>query len=171
MNFLKHSNKRLNNVVVFFKYPAIYSTISYIFITLLAVRIMANQIKDFNWQSELNARPDLPNRHYDPFFTNMKKPEGDINTYKCVQIQNEAFEANKGMPFDKTDTLSQDDIVRKQYELLPYPSVTNEEIEELQKHYNGHDRHLPYITYPINELDVVNHFLYKGRNNFMYIKI
>lgn len=168
MILYKHSNERLKNFVDFFKYPIISINIFHILITLLAAFTMPNQINNLDWQSELNARLDFPNRHYNPFLNNVDTPKDDINSYKCVKIQNETSEENQGILFEKTDTLSQDDVVRKQYELLPYPAVTSEEIEELQKHYNGPDRHLPYITYPTNELDVVNHFLYKGRNDFMY---
>ena len=35
------------------------------------------------------------------------------------------------------DTLTNEDIVQKQYSLLPYPTVTPEELEEEKSHYNG----------------------------------
>jgi hypothetical protein len=35
------------------------------------------------------------------------------------------------------DTLTNDDIVREQYSLLPYPPVTKEALELEKTHYNG----------------------------------
>jgi hypothetical protein len=35
------------------------------------------------------------------------------------------------------DTLTNDDIVTKQYTLLPYPPVTTKQLEEESSHYNS----------------------------------
>ena len=65
------------------------------------------------------------------------------------------------------DTLTQDDIVRHQYELLPYPPVTKESIEAIRKHYYNEDKRKdPLSRVPGSDLETINHYLFKGRNDF-----
>ena len=66
-----------------------------------------------------------------------------------------------------SDTLTQDDIVMKQYALLPYPAVSQQEIMKVKQHYNSVNRHIPYHTTPSQTLESLNHFLYKGKNGYM----
>ena len=68
------------------------------------------------------------------------------------------------------DTLTQDDIVRNQYSLLPYPAVSNNDILRLRNHYSSKDRDSPLFTAPSESLELLNHFLYRGRNNFRSVK-
>ena len=69
--------------------------------------------------------------------------------------------------FHDGDTLTQNDIVRRQYELLPYPTVTKESIEALKKHYYNEDtRDDPLSRVPGSDLETINHYLFKGRNDF-----
>ena len=65
-----------------------------------------------------------------------------------------------------TDTLSQTDAVTKQYLSLPYPSVSEEQLQEEQTHYTGPNRNIPHVTYTTLSLEYLNHFLYQGRNDF-----
>ena len=69
--------------------------------------------------------------------------------------------------FQNGDTLTQNDIVRDQYELLPYPPVTKESIEAIRKHYYNKDKRKdPLSRVPGSDLETINHYLFKGRNNF-----
>ena len=69
--------------------------------------------------------------------------------------------------FQNGDTLTQNDIVRHQYELLPYPPVTKESIEQIRKHYhNENKRKDPLSRVPGSDLETINHYLFKGRNDF-----
>ena len=120
------------------------------------------QTKHFFTQLKLNSKFNSSDKYYCHF--------DDCNVFccTCTQLQNKRPRKNEGILNEKSDTLSPSDIVRKQYALLPYPAVTREEIDESKRHYKGTNRNVPYMIAPHNELDVVNHFLYKGRNNFMY---
>ena len=69
--------------------------------------------------------------------------------------------------FQNGDTLTQNDIVRHQYELLPYPPVTKESIEQIRKHYYNEDKRKdPLSRVPGSDLETINHYLFKGRNDF-----
>ena len=68
------------------------------------------------------------------------------------------------------DTLTQSDIVRSQYTSLPYPLVTNQQLQD-EKMYYENTYKIQKIPYKINygiTLEAINHFLYKGRNSFRY---
>ena len=165
--FHNHRKKRHVNIMHFYIYLVIYSLISYIFITFLITHTMANEINDFNWKLELDTRFEAFNQNNFHFDNQPNVSARNIHTHTCSELQNRNSEAYEEKLFDNFDTLSQDDIVRKQYALLPYPAVSRQDIERLRRHYNGNNRHVPGVVAPHNELDVVNHFLYKGRNEFM----
>ena len=170
MMFHNHRKKRQVHCMYFSMYSVIRSFISYIFITFLVTHTMAHEINDFNWKLELNTRFEAFNQNNDPFEIQTNGSERNVHNYECSELGNRNSEANEENLFDDLDTLSQDDIVRKQYALLPYPAVSRQDIEGLRRHYNGNNRHVPFVVAPHNELDVVNHFVYKGRNDFMYVK-
>ena len=69
-------------------------------------------------------------------------------------------------PTTYSDTLSQTDAVTRQYLSLPYPSVSEEQLQAEQTHYMGPDRNMPHVTYTTLSLEYLNHFLYQGRNDF-----
>ena len=162
--------KRHVDCMYFSMYSVIHSFISYILITFLVKHTMSNETNDFNWKLELDTRFEAFDQNNYHFDNKTYGPERNIHTHTCSEIQNRNSEANEEKLFDDMDTLSQDDIVRKQYALLPYPAVSRQDIEGLRRHYNSNNRDVPFVVAPHNELDVVNHFLYKGRNNFMYVK-
>lgn len=73
------------------------------------------------------------------------------------------------------DTLTQDDIVRNQYLTLPYPAITPEELKVEKKYYDkkessvtayGELRTAPFRVSPGLTLEAINHFLFRGKNNF-----
>ena len=165
--FHNHRKKRHFDIMHFSMYSVIHSFISYICITFLITHTMSNKINDFNWKLELDTRFEAFNLNNYHFDNQTNRSERNIPTHACSELQNRNSEAYEEKLFDNFDTLSQDDIVRKQYALLPYPAVSRQDIERLRRHYNGNNRHVPGVVAPHNELDVVNHFLYKGRNEFM----
>ena len=69
-------------------------------------------------------------------------------------------------PDTYSDTLSTSDAVTRQYLSLPYPSVSEEQLQEEQNHYMGPDRNMPHVTYTTLSLEYLNHFLYQGTNDF-----
>lgn len=73
------------------------------------------------------------------------------------------FDSNTNSHFD---TLTQDDIVKQQYALLPYPAVKPGEFERVRWHYKSDRKDVPIMIAPPVTLENINHFLYQGRNNF-----
>ena len=69
---------------------------------------MSNEINDFNWN--WNLIQDLKQ----PFDNKTKGSARNIHNHECSDLQNRNSEANEEKLFDNLDTLSQDDIVRKQ---------------------------------------------------------
>ena len=66
--------------------------------------------------------------------------------------------------FEKYDILSADDIVRDQYNAMPYPPVTDEELLRDQNHYAEHES-IFELSYS-SALEALNHYLYQGNRNF-----
>ena len=64
------------------------------------------------------------------------------------------------------DTLTQDDKVRNQYLSLPYPSVSKRELTAEWQYYKNRQNTTPYNEFYAFTLESLNHYLYKGENNF-----
>ena len=64
------------------------------------------------------------------------------------------------------DTLSQDDVVKQQYAMLPYPEVKPGEFEIIRRHYGSDNKNIPMLIAPAVTLENINHFLFRGRNDF-----
>ena len=119
------------------------------------------------------------NIHYLQLDSSMKssKPflaESTLNDYICTSrlIPSSSVDArNKHSSFSESgDSTTQSDIVRNQYESLPYPKVTKERIELLRKHYDDKDkRNDPFARVLGSDLETINYYLFKGRNNFRYV--
>ena len=69
-------------------------------------------------------------------------------------------------PDTYSDTLSTSDSVTRQYLSLPYPSVSEEQLQAEKNHYLGPNRNDPHTTYTSLSLEYLNHFLYEGKNDF-----
>ena len=63
------------------------------------------------------------------------------------------------------DTLAETDLVTKQYENLPYPLVTKNELL-LEEEWYKNDKETLRITSKSNTLPKSNHYLHKGNENF-----
>ena len=115
-----------------------------------------------------------------PLDSNMK-PSNDV--WKNSKQNDHFCNINIGIPTNNAkirkehskfcqngDTITQNDIVRSQYELLPYPTVTKERIEALRKHYGDKDKKdNPFARVPGSDLETINHYLFKGANDFRYV--
>ena len=67
--------------------------------------------------------------------------------------------------YEKYDGMSEDDIVRSQYKLLPFPPVTKEELKKEEKFYTEYSFKIYHNTYVL-DLESLNHYLYRGQNDF-----
>ena len=120
----------------------------------------------------------LVNRSYSNTFSDenyivRRNDHIDLSDVRTVSMSSRAVcsaEQRKYQNVDEantySDTLSQTDAVTKQYLSLPYPSVSEEQLQEEQTHYTGPNRNIPHVTYTTLSLEYLNHFLYQGRNDF-----
>ena len=99
-----------------------------------------------------------------------KKSNGisKINQNYCIDIyrQNNIINEYDSDSPGHFDTISQDDIVRNQYLSLPYPAVSQESLQSEQNHYHSDKWNTPFSYSAENTLESINHFLYKGGNDF-----
>ena len=59
-----------------------------------------------------------------------------------------------------------EDLVQKQYQKLPYPVFTQDQLQEEQKSYATNPNRLPRFISNNNDFEVLNHFLFYGTQNF-----
>ena len=59
-----------------------------------------------------------------------------------------------------------EDLVQKQYQNLPYPVFTQNQLKEEQKSYDTKPNRLPRLISNNNDFEVLNHFLFYGTQNF-----
>ena len=114
---------------------------------------------------------DLPLNSYmkrsKHLWTNSKQNDYFCNSNIGIPTNDAKTRRKHSNLYQNGDTITQDDIVRSQYELLPYPIVTKERIEALRKHYDDEDkRDNPFARVPGSDLETINHYLFKGENNF-----
>ena len=113
-----------------------------------------------------------------------KRLRSSITSMHCQNLNKMDSAIDRGDPnnVDQFDTLTQSDIVRKQYSTLPYPAVRHSLLAVEKKHYEkgsdqnevnsimayGEKRTTPFsISFGIT-LEAVNHFLFEGKNHFRY---
>ena len=72
---------------------------------------------------------------------------------------------HKQNDYEKYDGMSEDDIVRGQYKSLPYPPVPEEELKQEEKFYTENSFRM-YHKIHVLDLESVNHYLYRGQNDF-----
>ena len=80
---------------------------------------------------------------------------------KLIKINNKEENIHE---FEKYDILSADDIVRDQYNAMPYPPVTEKELLQDKNHYAENDS-IFELSYS-SALEALNHYLYQGNTNF-----
>ena len=65
------------------------------------------------------------------------------------------------------DTISNTDVVRRQYLSLPYPPVNEDTLEYERVHYMGYySKQYPFNMYYSLTLENINHFLFEGKTDF-----
>ena len=70
-----------------------------------------------------------------------------------------------------SDRSSNDDHVQLQYLKLPYPKISYNTIRKEYKYYLNQNSNYYLSSYNSLELDYLNHYLYRGQNNFEYVFI
>ena len=85
-----------------------------------------------------------------------------LNTVKIIFSQ-----TYSDYDIDSGDTCTSNDIVVNQYESLPYPGFSAENISNEEDHYKKYDT--PSSIYPYHTLEKLNHFLHGGSESFRLV--
>ena len=123
-------------------------------VSLMVSRSYSNTFSDENYIERRNDHIDLSD----------VRTESRSSRAVCSAEQRKYRNVDEATTY--SDTLSQTDAVTKQYLSLPYPSVSEQQLQEEQNHYMGPNRNMPHVTYTTLSLEYLNHFLYQGRNDF-----
>ena len=110
---------------------------------------------------------------------------------KCDNVQKEGKEEQKnllinsngcqshtnivtGFPRADTDGSSNEsidtelnDIVQRQYLMLPYPPFTKQDLENEKKYYQSSEDVPPLLFSYLIQLEYINHYLFQGKNDFL----
>ena len=82
-----------------------------------------------------------------------------LQCVKWIGFEKDRYES------EKYDAILEDDIVRRQYKLLPCPPVPEKYLIREEQHYSANNKKIFSHFYPLH-LESLNHYLYNGRNNF-----
>ena len=63
------------------------------------------------------------------------------------------------------DSTKVNDLVREQYEKLPYPGVSQKYISEEEEYYKNNGETVKHMS-PTDTLENFNHYLHRGNENF-----
>ena len=140
-------------------------------ILLCITSLLVLQKRDCYGSKKTNWVFDLPLDSYmkrsKHVWINSKQNDRFCSSNIDIPINNAKTRKKHYNSYQNGDTITQNDIVRSQYELLPYPTVTKERIEALRKHYGDENkRDNPFARVPGSDLETINHYLFKGTNNF-----
>ena len=79
-----------------------------------------------------------------------------------------------GFPRNDTDGSSNEnidtelnDIVQRQYLMLPYPPFTKQDLENEENYYQSSGDVPPLLFSFLIQLEYINHYLFKGKNDFL----
>ena len=73
---------------------------------------------------------------------------------------------NHDLPCQNTQNNSLKDLVQTQYSQLPFPPFSEQDMETERRNYQVKDRpHIPTFV-PRHLLERINHFLFKGKQDF-----
>ena len=59
------------------------------------------------------------------------------------------------------------DIVQRQYLMLPYPPFTRKDLANEERYYQSSNRISPYLFSYLIQLEYINHYLFQGQNDFL----
>ena len=94
-------------------------------------------------------------------------PRSKYRDCKDMKNKQDVMSHNEIILLSYSDTIDKIDLVRKQYELLPYPIVTQKQIQMMKRYYEDDQRNIPLSDFfPSSTLEYMNHFLYRGQNHF-----
>ena len=130
-------------------------------------KILLNSLETQVKRSGYSTQDVLSTRYMNNTAQNM-----NLNELICdqVHIGNKENESKNLRPHRYYDFLTQDDIVRKQYSLLPFPPVSKHDLAIENMYYSkrkiGNNLVKPFTAVTAFTLESLNHFLFAGRNNF-----
>ena len=92
-----------------------------------------------------------------------------LNRFCCTKHEQSLFKVGFADNFERSkygDTISPNDIVINQYLSLPYPAVPKHVWSAERAHYTVKKSQVPFLVLFGFALESLNHFLYKGENDF-----
>ena len=95
----------------------------------------------------------------------------DINTFVSGSVHGLDNKCNRKTKFninnDKLIDFDYEDCVKTQYKMMPYPRVTNDQLDSEKTFYNSRPAlRMIHSTSNENDLETINHFLFQGKENF-----
>ena len=97
--------------------------------------------------------------------------KSNMRTCHEVYKQGQTSNPKDGIVQGCSDRTSNDDHVQLQYLQLPYPKISYNTIRKEYKYYLNQNSNYYLSSYNALELDYLNHYLYRGQNNFEYVFI
>ena len=97
---------------------------------------------------------------------------GDMQV--CSEIYNRSLQSSNHKDvnvYGYSDSVSTNDLVKKQYSILPYPTVGYDTIRREHMYYLSDNSNYPISSHYSLKLEYLNHYLYQGQNNFEYVFI
>ena len=109
---------------------------------------------------------DVWYRTYQPSFSINSRKHHVSSVMQSSKISTDCNVKAGNASFGFGDTTNENDIVRQQYISLPYPAVSSNDLAAEKHYYKNTQIKSPYVVLFAFALERLNHFLFKGRNNF-----
>ena len=98
--------------------------------------------------------------------TSQSRHDNHERTFSCLNTR--SHNANEGIfSNNNEENLEMNDIVQKQYMMLPYPPFTETDLSEEEKYYKSSRRNTPNLFSYLIQLEYINHYLFQGKRTFM----
>ena len=91
-----------------------------------------------------------------------------VNVRDCKRdVQNGMGFLRNDDAFNSSVDSEMNDIVQRQYLMLPYPPFTKRDLKNEEKYYQSSKDVSPLLFSFLIQLEYINHYLFQGKNNFL----
>ena len=108
------------------------------------------------------ALVDLTCSHVDSNNVRAEKNVGE----KCLVFHQTFQKTKTELSGNNEEHLEMNDIVQKQYLMLPYPQFTQNDLSDESKYYQSLERSTPSLFAHLIQLEYINHYLFQGKQTF-----
>jgi hypothetical protein len=85
---------------------------------------------------------------------------------KCHLLHQTSQKTKEEVSRNNEEHLERNDIVQKQYLMLPYPPFTQKDLSDELKYYQSLERSTPSLFAHLIQLEYINHYLFQGKQSF-----